>query len=427
MIDFSIDSHVLSPCQILRQAPYMLKEPYKSMENLEREEPIDIYISSSWYDNGHWMWKIVDTTYKEMQEGKPSVLLAFDESVVLKHNIKSMSQLVKERNKQDAISFAMEFENRRVRENSAAFFTVNMLQQNQRCKQPFYPRRLIDVLNNKKNPYDIPKQPGEIRIVSCDMAFVTRKGNDNSVFSCIRLLPEQTIYHKDGDDIIYDNGYRRVLCYAESIQGGDVDRQALRIRQLFNDFTGEDPSNSFLVLDTRNAGISVYDKLAKVMYDEERRKEYSPLTCMNDENLASRIRSEGAIPCIFAINASQKLNSDIALDFRQVLEQQKIDLLVPFDIAKEEILAGIKEYINSPDADEQIFYESPFLETQAMIGECIDLIYEKKEQTGLIVIREQAGTKDRYTSASYGSYFASLLEKDLYSGVEDYEYQTLIN
>jgi len=248
-IDKYIDDSVLSPCQILRQAPYMLQAPYKDMPEL-KEEPVDIYISSSWYDNGHWMWSIVDNAYNSMLEGKSSCLLAFDESVVLKHNIKSMKQLIAEKRKQDPITWQLEFLNSRLKENQAAFFTYTMLQQNQLCKQPFYPRRTLDVLNNKKNPYAIAKQKGEIRVVSCDMAFVTRKGNDNSVFSCMRLLPESTTYVKDdSEEVQLNNGYRRIVPYIESVQGGDVDRQAIRIRQLFNDFEAD-----YIVLDTRNAG-----------------------------------------------------------------------------------------------------------------------------------------------------------------------------
>ena len=156
--------------------------------------------------------------------------------------------------------------------------------------------------------------------------------------------------------------------------------------------------------------------------------EYVPLTCMNDESIASRIRIEGAIPCIYAINAVQKLNSDIALDFRRVLESKKIDLLVSFEQAREEILPNIKEYISSPDAEIQIFFEAPFLETQALISETTSLLYEKKQQTGVIVISEQGtNRKDRYTSISYGSWFASQLEKDLISSSEDYEYGIFIN
>ena len=168
--------------------------------------------------------------------------------------------------------------------------------------------------------------------------------------------------------------------------------------------------------------------LAKVMYDDERDKEYSPLSCMNDDNIASRSKIEGATPCIFAINASQKLNSDIAMNFRRVLDEKRIDLLIPFQEALEEVLPNYKEYISAPDADTQIFYERPFLETQALISETTSLIYEKKAQTGAIVISEQGNNrKDRYTSVSYGSYFASLLEQDLISTNEEYEFTTFIN
>lgn len=164
------------------------------------------------------------------------------------------------------------------------------------------------------------------------------------------------------------------------------------------------------------------------MYDDERDVEYSPLLCMNDDSVANRIKIEGANPCIFVINATQKLNSDIALDFRRVLENQQIDLLIGFEKATEDVLPGIKEYTKSSSADVQFFYEAPFLETQAMISETTGLVYERKAQTGVIVISEQGhNRKDRYTSCSYGSYFASLLEKDLISQNDEYEYSVFIN
>ena len=91
-------------------------------------------------------------------------------------------------------------------------------------------------------------------------------------------------------------------------------------------------------------------------------------------------------------------------------------------------MPNIKEYISTPDADTQIFYEAPFLETQALISETTSLLYEKKPQTGAIVISEQGtNRKDRYTSISYGSWFASQLEKDLISSSEDYEYGIFVN
>lgn len=419
----NIDDSVISPFQIIRQTPYMMDEYYENIEELQ-EESIDVYISSSWIDNGHWMWDIVDQSFDDMLNGNVSYLLAFDESIPLKHKIKTMKYFQREKKKQDPLTWRIEFLNERVKENEHAFFTYAMLQQNQKVKKPFYPRTALDVKTNRKNPYDIPKQNGEIRLVACDMAFVENKKNDNSIFTCMRLLPDSTTYNRSSDtNVKIDNGYRRVVSYLESVQGGDTTKQALRIRQLFEDFNAD-----YIVLDLRNAGISIYDMLARIMYDDERDIEYAPLSCMNDDAIANRIKIEGANPCIFVINATQTLNSNIAMDFRRVLTDKQIDLLVSFEIASEEVLPNIKDYTNSIDLNGQIFYEAPFLETQAFISETTALVYEKKEQTGAIVIKEQGtNRKDRYTSVSYGSWFASALEKDLISANDDYEYTVIIN
>lgn len=419
----SVDDSILSPFQIIRQTPYMKDEFYVNVKELE-EETIDIYISSSWFDNGHWMWEIVDQAYDEMLKGKTSCLLAFDESIAIKHKIKTMRYFQTEKKKQDPLTWRMEFYNERVKENEFAFFTYTMLQQNQRLKKPFYPRTTLDFKMNKKNPYDIPRQKGEIRIVSCDMAFVENKKNDNSVFSCMRFLPDYSTFNRESSETIkIENGYRRSVPYIESVPGGDGVRQACRIRQLHADFDAD-----YIVLDMRNGGVVVYDLLARIMYDEERDVEYAPLSCMNDESVANRIKIDGATPCIFVINATQKLNSDIATDFRRILDNKQIDLLINFDKASEEVLPNIKEYVNSPYAETQFFYEVPFLETQELISETTSLVYERKAQTGAIVISEQGSNrKDRYTSCSYGSYFASLLEKDLLSQNEEYEYTVFIN
>lgn len=420
----SIDDSILSPFQIIRQTPYMKDPYYEKIEEIE-EAPVDIYISSSWLDNGHWMWNIVDQAYEDMLKDKPSCLLAFDESIAIKHKIKPMSYFQSEKRKQDPMTWQLEFLNLRLKENQSAYFTYAMLQKNQRSKQPFYPRLLEDFKAGKRNKFDIPKQQGEIRIVACDMAFISGKSNDKSAFSCMRLIPELVTYTLEGErNITMENSYRRIVPYIEAIPGGDTVKQAIRIRQLYEDFQSD-----YIVLDMRNAGCAIFDKLARVMYDDERGVEYSPLTCMNDEKTANRVtKTEGAKPCIFVINATEKLNSEIAQNFHIVLNEEKIDLLIPFEQAKEQILADMKEYTTTPDAYRQIFYEAPFLETQSFISETTSLLSEKKVQTGALVVYEASGNrKDRYTSVSYASYFADLLEKDLLSKNEDYQYTVLIN
>ena len=408
-----VDS-VLTPFLVIRDTGYIHNEEYANNPAL-KEEPVSIYISSSWIDNGHWMWDIVDTAKDGMMKGNGSCLLAFDESVTLRHNIRTRKQMFDARKILDPLSWRIEYLNERVKQNQSAFFPYDLFEKNQKLRQPWYPTKTVDFLTRKKNPYGIPKQINEVRVVACDMAFVTNEANDNSVFTCGRLLPE-----KDQDGIV---NYKIAIPYIESMQGGEIKKQATRIRQLFEDFEAD-----YLVLDTRNAGISVLDMLARVMYDDERRVEYSPIVCMNNDELRNRGSAEGAVPCVYAVNASLKLNSDIAMNFRMMLNERKIDLLIPFTTASEEILPQMKEYNESPSADEQTFYERPFLETQALVSESCALVYEKKEQTGAIMIHEQGNNrKDRYSSASYLAYFAGELSRDMLGHSEDYEFTTLIN
>lgn len=421
MIDKFIIDSVISPFAIIRPVPYLKYEEYADLV----EEPTEVYISSAWYAS-HWMNTLIQDTYKAMLKGEKQCVIGLDYSVSLKHKIKTKNQILKDKRKFDPITFRIEYNNEMIKENTSAFFTYKMFTDNQRNKKPLYPRFDVDVLSRRKNPYSVSKQQGEIRILSCDMAFAEGKHNDNSIFTCMRLIPESTTYtvqSEGGTSKEISQGYRKIVSYIESIQGGDITKQAIRIKQLY-----EDLSCDYVVLDTRNGGLACYDLLAKVMYDESRDKEYQPWVCMNDDSIANRIKTIGALPVLFAINASQKLNSEIANEMRIALTNNMIDFLIPFNEAVESTLTKIPEYMSAIDVDIQLFYEQPYLETQELINECVELTYERKEQTGLIVISEQgANRKDRYTSVSYGVHFASLLEQDLLSDNSDYDYVPLFN
>lgn len=421
MIDKFIIDSVISPFAIIRPVPYLKYEEYSDLV----EEPTEVYISSAWYAS-HWMNTLIQDTYKAMLKGEKQCVIGLDYSVSLKHKIKTKNQILKDKRKFDPITFRIEYNNEMIKENTSAFFTYKMFTDNQRNKKPLYPRFDVDVLSRRKNPYSVSKQQGEVRILSCDMAFAEGKHNDNSIFTCMRLIPESTTYtvqSEGGTSKEISQGYRKIVSYIESIQGGDITKQAIRIKQLY-----EDLSCDYVVLDTRNGGLACYDLLAKVMYDESRDKEYQPWVCMNDDNIANRIKTIGALPVLFAINASQKLNSEIANEMRIALTNNMIDFLIPFNEAVESTLTKIPEYMSAIDVDTQLFYEQPYLETQELINECVELTYERKEQTGLIVISEQgANRKDRYTSVSYGVHFASLLEQDLLSDNSDYETCVFIN
>ena len=424
LIKKSLEDEVLSPFQTPRRPPYLLDPFYSSIAELY-EEPVDIYISSSYIDNGsNWMWEIVDNSKKDfVKEGSKTVLLAFDESIVLKHKLKLPSQLIKEKQKQDPTSWKTEFLNLRVKESISSYFTYAMLSKAQTLEHVFYPRKNSDYRLNKKNKYAIPKQDNEIRIVSNDLAFISGSKNDNSVYCCVRAIPETTTYDGGNGEVELEQGYRRQYVYIESNQYGDTTKQALRIRQLYEDFNAD-----YIVLDARNGGIQVIYTLQKVLYDKERGVEYPPLKCMNNDKYAQACSDPDARECIFAVNAGLNMNSDIAVSFRQKLLTGKIDFLVPFNTALDEILSDDPEYVNA-DPEEQVdFYERPFLETQAMVSECADLQYEKVPGSSAVRIYERGtNRKDRYTAASYGSYFIDWLEIENRITQDDYNFVTLIN
>jgi hypothetical protein len=425
-IDKKIEDSVISPFQTVRNRPYMRKNIGNKLYGdipILQENPVDIYISSSWIDDGNWMWGIVDQAFTGMLKNDGSVLLTFDESITLKHHLKTMKQMKREKKKQDPVTWKTEFLNLKVKDSLSSYFTYKMLMNRQVSKHVFYPRNILDFKNNRKNKYAIPKQDNEIRVISNDIAFVAGEKNDNSVYSCIRAIPENITYETNNGSIEIRQGYRRQYPYIESNQIGDTTKQAIRIRQLYEDFESD-----FIVIDTRNGGLQVLYALEKVLYDEERGVEYSPLCCMNNEDYAKVCIDPGAKKCIYAINATQILNSDIAIAFRKNLVENKIDFLVNFNTAKEEILQNNKEYIEEIDVEKQVEFERPFLETQAMISECAELQYEKMPQTGIIKIQEKGkNRKDRYTSCSYGSHFIDQLELDMLASSSDYEYSVLIN
>ena len=431
-IDKYIVDKVLKPFQMARPSEFRTNEDcekygVKYKENKEvLEESVNIYISSA-APTSHWMGKQLKDTIKSKYDDDRSCMLATDYSIALKHDIKTVDQLKEAKQTTDPITWREEYENEMLREGASAYFKYDLLNKNRTNKKAFYPRLNDDVRGKRKNPYEIPKQQNEVRVLACDMAFIERANkNDNSCFTCIRALPESITYTSasiDGNIIEVKNGYRRIVPYIEASPGCDVDKQAIRIKQLYYDFNAD-----YIVLDTRNGGLMVYDRLAKVLYDEDRDCEYPAWKCINDEDIANRVSVSCAVGNLYAVNASAKLNNDIAVSLHGILNSKMCDLLVNMDEAQDILQKNVPEYASAIDGETMVFYERPYAETQALINEMMELEYIRNEQTGIITLFETGtNTKDRYVSLAYGNYYIGLLEKDLMSDDEEHEYQCLIN
>lgn len=426
LMDLDTDTKILSPCQEVRQPVYKTKAPYNSDEYklLIEEQPTDIYISSSWIDtnNDEFIWHIVDDCIKQVSKGQDACLLAFDESVVLRHGLKTTKQLMKERSRADLLGWQTEYLNLRVKENTRAFFTYNMLNKNRTSMNVWYPKQNIDYSPRKKNPYDILKQYGELRIVSADLAFVAGAKNDASVYTCMRIIPDVNEHiGKDGVATEIQRGYKKIVPYIESHEGMETMEQAIRIRELYEDFNAD-----YIVCDARSAGIAIIQALSKPIFDSHRGVEYTPLCCMNDDKLASYCQSPDANRCLYAMSANAKSNSQMAQALRRELNESHIELLVPFNVAVDSVLNHNKEYTGALDGITQHFYESPFLETQLLVTEMIELEYTKTTIGDIVIKEKSTKRKDHFSSLEYANAFADIVIQELGNN-DSYDYLCLVN
>lgn len=404
-----IDS-IIRPFLVSRQAPYMKKPEYANIAEL-REEPQEIIITSAHYKSAEW-YPEIRNFLKQIAEGNPDIKGIFlDYLISIKHGIKTKKQMIKEMDTLDPVTFLMEYGNIPYGSSANSFYKLGLFNRN--IKRSWRPIRDEVYITTKKNVYDIPKLSDERRIVSVDVAMRAGSTNDNTIISCARLLPSR-------------RGWQTEICYMESHNGKNTYLQALRIKQIFEEFQGD-----ALVLDILGAGISVFDALSSVTKDEIRGIEYPAYTVMPSSHIDDRVYEElmrrtlgqDAKECVFPISATSTLNSEIAVSFRTRLKKKLVSFLVD-DNTEEEFLikSGNKDILDQDDTGIRAYLLQAHLQTSLFINECIAL--EMVLMGGNIKLVEPEGArKDRYTSVSYLNYYVSLMDtellRDKYTSDED--------
>lgn len=407
-----IDS-IIRPFLVSRQPPYMKNPEYSQIEEL-REEPIEIIISSVYYKSHEWYPEAKKFLRMIADGDKDTKAIFFDYLISLHHGIKTKKQMIKEKEVLDPISFMMEYGNIPYGSSSNAFYKLGFF--NRSVKRSWRPITDDVYITSKKNPYNIPKNTEEVRIVAVDIAMRAGATNDNTIIVCARLLP-----HK--------KGWQTEITYLESHNGKNTYLQSLRIKQIYEEFEGD-----VLVLDVANAGISVYDALSSVTKDEVRGVEYPAYGVMLHEDIDDKLykdlrdRTLGQEPkeCVFPIYANAPLNSAIAVKFRDRLKKKLITFLVD-DNTEEEFLikSGNKDILDQYDTGIRAYLLQAHLQTSLLINEAIAL--ELNMMNGLVKLIEPAGSrKDRYTACSYLNYYVSLMDvellKDRSAGTDEEEF-----
>jgi len=374
-----------------RQPAYLAKKEYKHLQERNKE----IYLSSAWFKH-HWSWDKFKSFKNKFIKGEKYFLCGLPYQLSIAEGLLSEEQVKDEMSEDDfdEISWSIEMECLFFGESEKAYFKLAEIEKSRKLKKPFYPIKNIDYISHKRKKDKL--RDGEIRIIGVDLALMGGSKNDASVFTCMRLLPSGKKYIKQ-------------VVYIESLNGQHTSIQAVRLKQLFEDFQA-----SYVAMDCHGNGMSLYDDCSKVLYDEERDVEYESWCSYNDEVMRERALGRNPLPVIFSIKAGQSLNHEIATSLRSDLQKDNIQFLVNEIEAKDHI----SEIYKTNNPNDLADYVRPYMQTSALVNELVNLEYEIIG--GFVKLKEPKGKrKDRASSLMYANYLAKLLAKELYEDDDD--------
>lgn len=280
-------------------------------------------------------------------------------------------------------------------DDGGTFFDFGSISKNRKIKYPMLPDRIsTDLLGSTKLRIP-PKQNGEKRILSADIALMSSKkhNNDASAIFINQMIPTKV------------GRYMNNIVYCDAMEGLHTEDQALLIRKLYDEFQCD-----YIVLDANGVGLGCYDCLVRDMSDPETGEIYPALSCCNDPIMASRCTVSGADKVIWSIKAGAQFNSDCAVLLREGFKSGKIRLLAT-EYDADTYLGEIPGYGKLSVRDRELL-KAPYTHTTLLINELVNLQHE--ETGGRIKIIEKSGMrKDRYSSLSYNFYVATQLEAKL--------------
>ena len=386
-----VRSSVLRPfLNFIRPIPALNKPEYK---HLEVEPNVEIAITSSWYKDTE-LWDDFNSYLNQMTKGLEYFVCGFAYSLSVHEGLLSRKRVEQVRSEDnfDQATFDMEYNSLFGGSFEDAYYKIDEFQKNRTVERAFIPMSDLEAVNNQgKRKKQYPLQPGEIRVISADIALMQGSENDNTIIDICRLIPR-------GDY------YERQYVYTESCNGQHTDTIALRIKRLYYEF-----DCSYVALDAAGSGLSIFDALVKNTYDKTLDVEYPMWNCINDDKMAER-GNKNALKCIYSIKATPELNHVMHNAFKSDLGRGKIQLLVD-DVKAKELYSEKTSFLKLSPVEQGRLLK-PYLETTIFINETISLEMSIISG-GYIKLSERSNKarKDRYSSRLYNNYVARILEK----------------
>ena len=190
------------------------------------------------YWKDHWSYtKCIDTLRAMVNAKSHQFLCGFPYQLSISEGLLDADQVADEMAESDFsdIKFSMEMGAEFYGSDEGAFFDFSSISKNRKIKYPMLPDYVADKVNNSQYVKIPPKQNGEIRILSADIALMSSTKHNNDATA---VFVNQLVKTKSGR-------YISNIVYSTAYEGLRTDDQALEIRKLFDEFMCDN-----IVLDT---------------------------------------------------------------------------------------------------------------------------------------------------------------------------------
>ncbi len=363
-----------------------------------KEKNLTMYLSSAYWKD-HWSYDKCKSTFKHMlKSDSHQFICAFPYQLSIEEGLLDPELVADDMAEPDfsEVRFSMEMCAEFFGAGEDAFFNHEVISRTRKITYPMLPDKYAALLGNSSFVKIPPKQNGEIRILSADIALMPSKKNRNDATAIFinRMTPTKS------------GRYISNIVYAEAYEGLRTEDQSLIIRKLFDEYYCD-----YLVIDAAGVGLGCFDCLSRDMSDLETGEIYPALSCCNNPEMAARCTVIGARKAIWAIKATAQFNSDAAFILREGFNSGRIRLLAEGDKEGNNPLKNIQKFKSLPDIDRERLTLA-YRNTSWLIEELVKL--EHETTSGKIRLRERSGMrKDRYSSLAYNFYVATQLETKL--------------
>lgn len=245
LMDKDIVDTVLRKFLTLRRMPR-----YKALTEDERqaeyakEKNLTLYLSSAYFKDSWAYQKCVDTFKAMIDPNRRQFVCGFPYQLSIAEGLLDPELVEDDLGDTDfsSIRFSMEMEALFYGSAEDAFFDFDSISRMRKIRYPMLPDKISAKINA---PYVRiqPKQNGERRIMSADIALMSSRkhNNDATAIFINQMLPTKA------------GRYASNIVYADAYEGLRTDDQALIIRKMFDEYMCD-----YLVLDTNGKPLPLY-------------------------------------------------------------------------------------------------------------------------------------------------------------------------